>query len=75
MKDNGTIGPADPLNRFETYPQHGLAGGPHVFNKDDQRSYSYGAGIWIGGKRNDIFFSLKMVRLLLLIKVLFEPIQ
>ena len=59
MKDNGTIGAPDPTNRFETYPSMDWPGGPHILNKDDQRSYMVGAGMWIGGKRNDgsIFFT------------------
>ena len=59
MKDDGTIGAPDPTNRFETYPSMDWPGGPHVLNKDDQRSYMVGAGMWIGGKRNDgsIFFT------------------
>jgi hypothetical protein len=58
-KDDGTLGPADPTNRFETFPSMDWPGGPDVFNKDDQRSYSYGAGVWIGGRRNDgsVFFT------------------
>jgi hypothetical protein len=58
-KDDGTLGPADPLNRFETYPSMDWPGGPAILNKDDQRSYSYGAGVWIGGRRNDgsVFFT------------------
>ncbi|RPI74436.1 MAG: hypothetical protein EHM47_03570 [Ignavibacteriales bacterium] len=53
VKDDGTIGPADPTNRFETFPSMDWPGGPHQLNKDDQRSYNYGAGMWIGGKRGD----------------------
>jgi hypothetical protein len=58
-KDDGTFGPADPVNRFETYPSMDWPGGPLILNKDDQRSYSYGSGVWIGGKRGDgsIFFT------------------
>lgn len=59
MKDNGTIGAPNPTNRFENYPSMDWPGGPNVMNKDDQRSYSAGSGMWIGGKRNDgsIFFT------------------
>ena len=53
MKDDGTIGPANPTDRFETYPSMDWPGGPHNFAKDDQRSYSFGWGLWIGGKRSD----------------------
>jgi hypothetical protein len=53
MKDDGTIGPANPTDRFETYPSMDWPGGPHELAKDDQRSYSYGWGLWIGGKRGD----------------------
>ena len=59
MKDNGTIGAPNPTNRFENYPSMDWPGGPNSMNKDDQRSYSVGSGMWIGGKRNDgsIFFT------------------
>ena len=58
MNDDGTIGPPDPSNRFETYPSMDWPGGPPNLIKDNQRSYSYGSGLWIGGKRSDnsIFF-------------------
>lgn len=58
MKDDGTIGASDPTDRFEYYPSMDWPGGPTVLAKDDQRSYNYGAGIWIGGKNQDgsIFF-------------------
>lgn len=60
VKDNGTLGPSDPTNRFETYPSMDWPGGPHnlILEKDNQRSYNFSAGMWIGGKRNDgsIFF-------------------
>jgi hypothetical protein len=63
VKDNGTLGPSDPTYRFETYPSMDWPGGPPnlILAKDDQRSYNYGAGMWIGGKRNDgsIFFTQK----------------
>ncbi len=59
MKDDGTIGAPDPTNRFQFYPSMDWPGGPHVLNKDDQRSYMLGAGIWMGGKKSDgsIFFT------------------
>jgi hypothetical protein len=53
MKDNGTIGAPNPTNRFEYYPSMDWPGGPKTMNKDDQRSYSVGSGIWIGGKKSD----------------------
>lgn len=56
MKDDGTIGPANPVNRLETYPSMDWPGGPAVMNKDDQRMYNYGAGMWIGGKKNGTVF-------------------
>jgi hypothetical protein len=59
MKDNGTIGAPNPTNRFEYYPSMDWPGGPNTMNKDNQRSYSVGSGMWIGGKRSDgsIFFT------------------
>ncbi len=59
MKDDGTIGAPDPTNRFQFYPSMDWPGGPHVLDKDNQRSYMLGAGMWIGGKKNDgsIFFT------------------
>ena len=59
MKDDGTIGAPDPTNRFQNYPSMDWPGGPKIMNKDDQRSYMLGAGIWIGGKKSDgsIFFN------------------
>lgn len=59
MKDDGTIGAPDPTNRFETYPSMDWPGGPLEMNKDDQRSYQAGAGLWIGGLKGDgsIFFT------------------
>lgn len=59
MKDDGTIGAPDPTNRFQFYPSMDWPGGPHILNKDDQRSYMLGAGLWIGGKKSDgsIFFT------------------
>lgn len=59
MKDNGTIGAPNPTNRFEYYPSMDWPGGPKVMNKDNQRSYSLGSGMWIGGKKSDgsVFFT------------------
>ncbi len=59
MKDDGTIGAPNPTNRFEYYPSMDWPGGPNILNKDDQRSYSVGSGMWIGGKKSDgsIFFT------------------
>ncbi len=49
MKDDGTIGSADPTNRFKYFPSMDWPGGPNEMLKDDQRSYMLGAGLWIGG--------------------------
>ncbi len=59
MKDNGTIGAPGPTNRFEYYPTMDWPGGPNKMNKDNQRSYSVGSGMWIGGKRSTgaLFFT------------------
>lgn len=59
MKDDGTIGAPDPLNRFEYYPSMDWPGGPEKMQKDDQRSYMLGAGLWIGGKdqTGKVFFT------------------
>ncbi len=60
MKDNGLIGAPNPTNRFEYYPSLDWPGGPHTLvSKDEQRSYSYQAGMWIGGKKSgtQIFFT------------------
>jgi hypothetical protein len=53
MKDNGTIGPDNPTDRFETYPSMDWPGGPEKMAKDNQRSYSFASGFWLGGKRGD----------------------
>ena len=51
MKDDGTIGAPNPTNRYEFYPSMDWPGGPHdLKDKDDQRSYMYAAGLWIGWK-------------------------
>jgi hypothetical protein len=57
MKDDGTIGPPDPRNTFEYFPSMDWPGGPSTLvTKDEQRSYSVGAGVWIGGKRGGALF-------------------
>ncbi|MFH1851759.1 MAG: hypothetical protein ABIA75_05390 [Candidatus Neomarinimicrobiota bacterium] len=51
MKDDGTIGPLHPTALSEFYPGMDWPGGPHqLISKNEQRSYLYGGGIWIGGK-------------------------
>ncbi len=59
MKDDGTIGAPSPTNRFQYYPSMDWPGGPNTMNKDDQRSYTVGMGMWIGGKKSDgtLFFT------------------
>jgi hypothetical protein len=60
MKDNGMIGAPNPTNRFEFFPSMDWPGGPHVLStKDEQRSYNYAAGMWIGGKKTGgaLFFT------------------
>lgn len=59
MKDDGTIGAPDPTNRYQYYPSMDWPGGPETMIKDDQRSYMLGAGLWIGGRRNNgtLFFT------------------
>lgn len=59
MKDDGTIGAPDPFNRFEYYPSMDWPGGPEKMQKDDQRSYMVGAGLWIGGadQSGKVFFT------------------
>jgi hypothetical protein len=60
MKDDGTVGAPNPTNRFQFFPSMDWPGGPHVLpSKDEQRSYSVGSGLWIGGKRANgtIFFT------------------
>jgi hypothetical protein len=57
MKDDGTIGAPNPTNRYEFYPSMDWPGGPHTLtSKDDQRSYSLGAGLWIAGKKGGSLF-------------------
>lgn len=58
MKDNGQIGGL--FSPFEYYPSMDWPGGPAVLpNKDEQRSYSQGGGVWIGGKKagGRVFFN------------------
>ncbi|MDZ7393311.1 MAG: hypothetical protein ONB25_10505 [candidate division KSB1 bacterium] len=58
MKDNGQLGGL--FSPFEYYPSMDWPGGPAVLpNKDEQRSYSQGGGVWIGGKKANgtIFFN------------------
>jgi hypothetical protein len=60
MKDNGMIGAPSPTDRFEYYPGLDWPGGPHALvTKDEQRSYNYQAGMWIGGKKSgtQVFFT------------------
>lgn len=60
MKDDGTIGAINPTNRYEFFPGMDWPGGPHnLIDKDDQRSYMVGSGMWIGWKNsgNSIVFS------------------
>ncbi len=58
MKDNGQIGGL--FSPFEYYPSMDWPGGPAILpNKDEQRSYCQGGGVWIGGKKagGTIFFN------------------
>lgn len=58
MKDNGQIGGL--FSPFEYYPSMDWPGGPAILpNKDEQRSYCQGAGVWIGGKKagGTVFFN------------------
>jgi len=60
MQDNGRIGAPQPNDRSEYYPGMDWPGGPaELTHKDEQRSYLYGAGLWIGGYYNDgsLFFN------------------
>lgn len=59
MKDDGTVGAPSPTNLFEFYPSMDWPGGPEtLLSKDEQRSYNFGGGMWIGGRRSDgsLFF-------------------
>lgn len=52
MKDNGQIGGL--YSSFQFYPSMDWPGGPETLpNKDEQRSYMQGAGVWIGGTNPD----------------------
>jgi len=59
VKDDGTIGAPDPLDRFQTYPSMDWPGGPHELIKDEQRSYQLASGIWLGGRHSsgNLFFT------------------
>ncbi len=57
MRDDGGIGPPDPKNTYEYFPSMDWPGGPTTLRtKDDQRSYSAGSGVWIGGRRSGTLF-------------------
>ena len=59
MKDDGTIGAANPTNLFEFFPSMDWPGGPAILlSKDEQRSYNFAGGMWIGGRHQDgsLFF-------------------
>lgn len=59
MKDDGTVGAPSPTNLFEFFPSMDWPGGPNLLlSKDEQRSYNFGGGMWIGGRRADgsLFF-------------------
>jgi hypothetical protein len=51
MRDDGTVGAQNPTNRLLFYPSMDWPGGQHELqNKEDQRSYMAGAGMWTGWK-------------------------
>ena len=59
MKDDGTVGAPSPTNLFEFFPSMDWPGGPStLLSKDEQRSYNFAGGTWIGGRRADgsLFF-------------------
>ena len=59
MKDDGTVGAISPTNLFEFFPSMDWPGGPvELQSKDEQRSYNFAGGTWIGGRRSDgsLFF-------------------
>lgn len=57
MKDDGTIGAPSPTNPFQFYPTMDWPGGPNTLvDKGEQRSYSAGAGFWMGGRRGGSLF-------------------
>ncbi len=60
MKDDGTIGAPNPTDPFSNYPSMDWPGGPlELPDKSEQRSYCYGAGMWIGGRHSNgsLFFT------------------
>ncbi len=59
MKDDGTIGAPNAMDRYQTYPSMDWPGGPHELRKDEQRSYMVAAGVWIGGRHagGNLFFT------------------
>lgn len=60
MKDNGTIGAPNPAEVSQFHPSMDWPGGPLTLpSKDEQRSYCFGAGVWIGGRHanGDLFFT------------------
>ncbi len=59
MKDDGTVGAPSPTNLFEFFPSMDWPGGPaELLSKDEQRSYNFAGGTWLGGRRSDgsLFF-------------------
>ena len=59
VNDDGTVGAPNPTNLFEFFPSMDWPGGPTtLLSKDEQRSYNYAGGTWIGGRRADgsLFF-------------------
>jgi len=57
-KDNGQLGGL--FSSLQFFPSLDWPGGPETLpSKDEQRSYSQGAGVWIGGKNPDgsVFFN------------------
>ena len=59
VKDDGTVGAPSPTNLFEFFPSMDWPGGPStLLSKDEQRSYNFAGGTWIGGRRADgsLFF-------------------
>lgn len=60
MKDDGTIGAPNPTEVSQFFPSMDWPGGPLTLpSKDEQRSYCFGAGVWIGGRHDngDLFFT------------------
>jgi hypothetical protein len=59
-KDDGTLGAPAPTDIFEYFPSMDWPGGPaELTDKEEQRSYHAGAGLWIGGRRagGAVFFT------------------